>query len=467
MKILFITAGIVPARGVSNSYQESLMEGIVARSHQVACLCMAEVNSRPGMSWTCSQQEPYRRYDLFNAGIYPARYSQGGVGSRRPLRDVHAPSALRRVIREIIRREQPDVISIQSLFGFPFDLMDQISKEGIPVVFTAHDYFILCPTAHLFLPEEQPCRLPEAKLVCHQCCAQSPSYNAFRLSWQLDRLADNFTSQPFIRQCLWRARNAVKRVDRLMSRPADSRDYSARRRQAVEILKRIDVLHCISRHQAGVFQEICGVLPNIRVLPLMPPTIEKLKPVPRIKGEKRSVSFVALNVNGAYKGAKLLERAFRKLAGSRADYELHVYGNSIPGPEIPSVFYHGRYKGSELDQIAARADFCIIPSVWDETLGFVGLEMLARGVPLIVSARAGVSDFIRDGQNGFIFEPESPDLLRAAIEKALAQPVATQLNRTSLGGPALIPFQEHINEMDALLQAAAQGRKKSSEVLCP
>ncbi len=316
MKILFITAGIVPARGVSNSYQESLMEGIVARGRQVACVCMAEVNSRPGMSWTCSQQEPYPRYDLFNAGIYPARYSQGGVGSHRPLRDVHAPSALRRVILEIIGREQPDVISIQSLFGFPFDLIDQIKKEGIPVMFTAHDYFMLCPTAHLFLPEEQPCRLPEDKLVCHQCCAESPSYNAFRLSWQLDRLANNFSSRPLIRQCLWRARNAVKRVDGLMSRPAHPRDYSARRRQAVEILKRIDVLHCISRHQAKVFQEICGVLTNIRILPLMPPTIEKLTPVTRIKDEKRNVSFVALNVNGAYKGVKLLESAFKKLAGT-------------------------------------------------------------------------------------------------------------------------------------------------------
>lgn len=460
MKILFITAGIVPVRGVSNSYQEALMEAIAARGHEVACLCTVGVKLRPGVSWVCEQQQPYRRYTVFNGGVYPAFYAQGGVGTRKPLRDVYSHPALRRAILEVVRREQPGVISIQSLFGLPFDLVDQIRMKGIPVVFTAHDYFALCPTAHLFLPEEQPCRLPETELVCHKCCADSPSYRPFWLSYQLDQLAARFESRPVVRSTIWRIRNALKRVDGLMPRSKHSRAYSERRRKAIKFLKQVDVLHCISERQAGVIQEICGPLGNIHVLPLVPPTIEKLTPVPRLRNENRSVSFLALNVNGPYKGCKLLEKAFKTLASTEAKYELHIYGNSVPGPEIRSVFYHGRYKSSDLDRIAAHADFCIVPSVWDETLGFVGLEMLARGVPLIASARAGVSDFIRDGQNGFVFDPASSELLCAAIQKALDQSCVVQRNSLLAGYSSLTTFSDHVNEMTNLLGKAASAHDK-------
>ena len=465
MKVLFITAGMVPARGVSNSYQEALMEGIAARGYEVACLCTAGVNHRPGVSWVCDQQEPYRRYTVFNGGVYPALYSQGGIGSRQPLRDVHSQPALRRAILGIVRAEQPEVVSIQSLFGLPFDLLGEIRGEGIPVVFTAHDYFALCPTAHLFLPEERRCRLSETELACHKCCERSPSYPSFWLACQLNRLASAH-SRPLFRSCVWRMRNAVTRVDGLMSRPANPAAYSARRQEAVKFLRRLDILHCISQSQAKVFREICGALENIRVLPLMPPTIGDVAPVPRLQDGNRSVSFVALNVNGAYKGSKLLEDAFRKLADTNADYQLHVYGNSVPGPEIRSVYYHGRYKASDLDQIAAQADFCIVPSVWDETLGFVGLEMLARGVPLVASARAGVSDFIRDGQNGFVFDPASPDLLCGAIEKALGSSCAVQRNCLPKVGLTPITFPAHLNEMDHLLRETAQANQERKESVC-
>ena len=443
------------------------MEGIAARGRQVTCLCMAGVKVRPGVSWGCDQQAPYKRYTVFNAGVYPALYSQGGVGSRRPLRDVHASSVLRQAVLEIVRAERPEVASIQSLFGLPFDLVDAIRHEGIPVAFTAHDYFALCPSAHLFLPEEQPCRLSEAELTCHKCCERSPSYQAFWLACQLDRLASGFDSRPFVRTTIWRLRNAVKRVDGLMPRPENSTAYSARRREAVEFLKRLDILHCISPHQARVFEEICGPLANIHVLPLMPPTIENLKAVPRSANGNQHTSFVALNINGAYKGAKLMANAFRTLAGSDVRYELHVYGNNIPGPELRQVSYHGRYQSSDLDRIAAQADFCIVPSVWDETLGFAGLEMLARGVPLVASARAGVGDFIQDGRNGLLFDPASADSLCAAIKKAMNPSCPVRRGCAPAGEFPLRSFSGHVQDMENLFLAAARNRPEpTAAALC-
>jgi glycosyltransferase involved in cell wall biosynthesis len=458
MRILFITAGICATRGLSNTYQESLMEGLVGRGHQVACLCTAEVSGQPGVSWACRQREPYPLYAVFNGGVYPALYPQGGIGSRDPLRDAQGSPALRRAILEIVRAEQPDVVSIQSLFGLPFDVVDAIQHEGIPVVFTAHDYFVLCPTAHLFLPAGQPCRLTDADLVCARCCRTAPSYRAFRQAWQLDRLAARFDSRPIVRNAIWRVRNVLKRIDGGLPGPGKPAAYSARRRQAIRFLNRLAVLHCISRCQAGVFRQICGPLPNVRVLPLMPPSLETAVPVPRLRDRNPNISFAALNINGAFKGSQLLAEAFQRLARTGAACELHVYGNWQPGPAIPRVSYHGRYQSADLDRIAARSDFCIVPSVGDETLGFTGLEMLARGVPLIASNRAGVGDFIADGRNGLLFDPASADSLCVAIEKAM-QPACTVRRG---GEPAsefpLRSFTGHVQDMENLFREASRNR---------
>ena len=458
MKILFITAGLTPTRGASNSYQEALFEGLAARGNQVACLCSAGVRLRPGVGWIGDQHEPYKRYTVFNGAVYPALYSQGGVGTRSPLRDVHSRRALSRSIIDIVRLEQPDVVNIQSLFGLPFEVVEKIRCRGIPVVFTAHDYFAVCPTAHLFLLEERPCRLPAAELICHQCCEKSPSYKGFWLSYQLDRFAESFASVPMIRNNVWRLRNLVKRLDR--SAPlgrSEPEAYRTRRREAVSFLQRLDLIHCISHRQAEVLQEICGPLANIRVLPLIPPTIKTIAPIVRrraVVGDP--VKFVALNVSAPHKGARLLEAVFRQLAETESDYELHVYGNYSPGPEIRSVVYHGRYCESDLDRIAAGADFLIIPSVCDETLGFVGLEMLSRGVPVLASSRAGMNEFIIPGENGYVFDPDKPQPLSSLTTELLQSPSARCLRTAGIPlPPSIKAFPDHLFDVEALFRVAA------------
>ena len=347
-------------------------------------------------------------------------------------------------------------MNIQSLFGLPFEVVEKIRYRGTPVVFTAHDYFAVCPTAHLFLLEERPCRLPAAELICHQCCEKSPSYKGFWLSYQLDRFAESFASVPMIRNNVWRLRNLVKRLDR--SAPlgrSGPEAYRTRRREAVSFLQRLDLIHCISHRQAEVLQEICGPLPNIRVLPLIPPTIKTIAPIVRRRAVGDPVKFVALNVSAPQKGARLLEAVFRQLAETESDYELHIYGNYSPGPEIRSVVYHGRYRESDLDRISADADFCIVPSVCDETLGFVGLEMLSRGVPVIASSRAGVSEFVVPDQNGYVFDPDSPASLLALLRGLLTQQCSLEHSPANVPHAAILKtFSEHLIDMERLLLGA-------------
>ena len=77
---------------------------------------------------------------------------------------------------------------------------------------------------------------------------------------------------------------------------------------------------------------------------------------------------------------------------------------------------------AELESAFAAADVFVLPSV-HEPFGIVALEAMARGIPLIASNVGGLPDFVRDGKNGFLFDPSAPDGLVAAFDRLVALPL--------------------------------------------
>ena len=85
------------------------------------------------------------------------------------------------------------------------------------------------------------------------------------------------------------------------------------------------------------------------------------------------------------------------------------------------VSYHGPYTGDDLPQIMSHADVGIVPSRADN-YGLVVREFLYAGVPVIASALAGISEIVRDGQNGLLFRPNDTASLAEKITLLTRQP---------------------------------------------
>ena len=68
------------------------------------------------------------------------------------------------------------------------------------------------------------------------------------------------------------------------------------------------------------------------------------------------------------------------------------------------VVFTGQLSGDDLSAAFASADVFVMPSD-SETLGFVVLESMASGVPVVGAAAGGILDLIDDGKTSFLVEP--------------------------------------------------------------
>jgi glycosyltransferase involved in cell wall biosynthesis len=70
----------------------------------------------------------------------------------------------------------------------------------------------------------------------------------------------------------------------------------------------------------------------------------------------------------------------------------------------------------------AHASIVVVPSVWPEPFGIVGIEAFAAGRPAVASATGGIVDWMEDGVTGLCFAPGDELGLVRALNELLAEP---------------------------------------------
>lgn len=88
--------------------------------------------------------------------------------------------------------------------------------------------------------------------------------------------------------------------------------------------------------------------------------------------------------------------------------------------------FTGYLSREEVDKYYARCRLLVLPSVWPEPFGMVGLEALAHGKPVVAFDVGGIADWLKDGEVGFLVE-------RGNVEK-LAERLAQLLTDDGLAG---------------------------------
>lgn len=287
-----------------------------------------------------------------------------------------------RAAEALIRRIRPDVVHLQHVHHHltPAVVAPAV-RAGIPVVWTVHDYELICPSAHLFA-NGAPC----------EDCRGHRYHRAV------------------VRRC--------KRDDRAIS-------VLAAVEKTMHVLgglwSRIDRFLCPSRYLAdrlvafGVPADRVHWQPNFVATP--PPA------------SAPGAGWIYAGRLSEEKGVRVLVEAARRLPGHR----LVICGSGPLEPELrhrardlPDVQFLGHVPAEELARRLQDAAVAVVPSLWPENLPYAVAEAQAAGRGVVASRIGGVPEMIDDGVDGVLVEPGDAIALANAVGALLDDPIATR-----------------------------------------
>ena len=79
--------------------------------------------------------------------------------------------------------------------------------------------------------------------------------------------------------------------------------------------------------------------------------------------------------------------------------------------------YRGFLPTSQMQRLLGHCSALIMTPKWVEAFGLVAVEALACGVPVITYRRGGPAEIVRDGETGWVVEPDDVAALATAVER--------------------------------------------------
>jgi glycosyltransferase involved in cell wall biosynthesis len=249
-----------------------------------------------------------------------------------------------------------------------------------------------------------------------------------------------------------------------------SRSLSERKDFLKKLRDAVDVFFALNDWEKNFYVEhgfnsarIMSVTPTVRSV-----AESALKKVPR-DGRIR-IGFIGAMVR--YKGIETLIDGFRRAnLGERATLELWGDDRSDPDfrkklvcqiGEAPDIFLRGRFGDDQLDAIFSRLDLLAIPSLSMETGPLVLFESFAHRTPALCSNHGGMPQYVRHGENGFLFQPgDSADCARVLREIARRDAVLDEMGeRTQLPRS----LDEFLDDHEAVYRRLGRDRSAAEEV---
>ena len=313
----------------------------------------------------------------------------------------------------VLDEEKPDIVHIHDPRLFTVSIVDIIKNRNIPVLKTIHNYFDLCPQGELLFRGKTICRDYHEGSSCRECLSWLPEE-----SFMKERLSNTLRGtfmHPVLKKT-WRllknARGGSKaHKTEPLSFPPDS--YKRRREYCIERLQMLDAVHCYSRRSAEILINYGVSEKNISLIPISSDSIKGIRPKPVRQGAY-PVVFGYLTGESYLKGYEVILEAFSGLDQNKA--KLIAYGFDKP-ENFRSRYrhlnaeFHKAYHPERLNEVLSAIDVGLVPSIWEEVFGIVGIEFLSAGIPVIGSDVGGIPEWLIDGEGGFLVRmADSSDL---------------------------------------------------------
>jgi glycosyltransferase involved in cell wall biosynthesis len=409
MRILHYSLGLPPYRtGGLTKYSLDLMKEQISIGHAVYLLYPGHFNifSRHIKICKNKQRLEIKVYELINPLPVPLL---GGIGQ---------PSNFQKIAQidryfDFLKKLKPDIIHVHTFMGIHKEFFIAAKELNIRIVFTTHDYFGICPKVNLINYENHICTEYNFGEKCIKCNQSAYSMKLiFIIQSRLYRYFKNSNLIIKLRSYIKTGLRKKENKEAINLPCSNSIEYEKLRKFYLSIFNLIDYFHFnsfIAKEQYEKYINCLGEVINI--------AHSDIKDNRKLKDFRDSSSKLRITYLGhvdAYKGFDLLVESLKELMHHNINnWKLSIYGNSMERAECKNDEYYafnGVYNYSQLKDIFQDTDILIIPSVWKETFGYIGLEALSYGVPVMVTENVGFKDMLSDNLTGLITKPTKEEL---------------------------------------------------------
>lgn len=369
------------------------------------------------------------------------------------------------IFREHLAEVSPDLVHFQHTISLSVNLPAITTASHIPTVITLHDFWPICHRVNLVDSNGNLCPGPYQGGLCQECVfgGGKPSLLSNLI------VMGKKISSPGLRRHLRKHMSIFDRDVPVVHQDSNSDSFEARHNLFRDSFFSADRLLAPSGYVRD--QYVLNQFPadRIKVLPLgveflCRNSIQKTND----PGECIRIGFIGSLIYG--KGADILVRAFRQVPGKQVSLEIYGEPDSSSSEYMnllqaytdtdSRITYHGSFNPDDKSEVYHGLDLVVIPSRVPETFSLVAREALCAGIPIVASNIGVIPEIIKDGENGYLFEPGDIERLFSLLERIVEQP--NILLALKCPGPVHITTQvEHINNLLEIYNQLLVGRNEN------
>ncbi|MBL8621204.1 MAG: glycosyltransferase [Myxococcales bacterium] len=437
MKIVQVIHGY-PMRYNAGSevYTQTLCHGLAARGHAVHVFTREEDPFAPDGR---VRREPDPA--CADVAVHVVNHAESRDRYRSPLIDQQ--------FAELLDELHPEVVHVGHLNHLSTSLVLQASARSIPILFTLHDYWLMCPRGQLMQMHARPDGEPwpacdgQADRKCAERC-----YARYHSGAPEEHERDVAYWADWVARRMRHVREVAEHVDLFLAPSHDLRErYVAEFGIPAHKVEYLD--YGFDRR--------------------------RLTGRRRIGGEPFTFGYIGTHI--AAKGVDRLIRAFAMLTG---DARLRIWGRprgqetaalkalAASLPRAGHVEWLPEYRNQDITaDVFDRVDALVVPSIWLENSPLVIHEAQQARVPVVTADVGGMAEYVRHEVNGLLFRHRDVETLAREMQRLADDPAwAMALGRRGylgdLGGdvPAI---EDHVARIEETYQRL-QGRRDRSRV---
>jgi len=324
------------------------------------------------------------------------------------LRDRYRDPEIDRQFAGVLDNFRPDVVHVGHLNHLSTSLVFEATRRQIPVVYTLHDYWVMCPRGQFMQMHPDPADPANLWAACDgqhdRTCAERCYARYFSGDPQeREQDLDYWTG--------WVAR---------------------RMRHLREVVEHVDLFIAPARYLQRRYQEDFGLPASKLVYLDYGFDLARLTGRQRRPGEPFTFGYIGTHIPA--KGIHQLIEAFGHVRG---DVRLRIWGRprgqdtealramarALPGDARARIEWRSEYKNQSIvGDVFDHVDAIVVPSIWAENSPLVIHEALQARVPVVTADVGGMAEYVQHEVNGLLFAHRSPGALAQQMQRLADDP---------------------------------------------